>query len=747
MKSALKSLAGAILLLAAGCTHSSPFVTVQDGQFIRNGKPYTFVGTNFWYGPILASEGRGGDMERLQNELDALKELGIDNLRVLVGADGADGVYSRVEPTLQVAPGVYNDTLLVGLDRFLVELGKRDMQAVLYVNNSWEWTGGYGQYLEWATGEKTLIPLVDGYWPFMQQMRKFQTSREAQQLYFNHLRNIVSRVNSLTGKPYSEDPAIFAWQLGNEPRCFSDDPEVRAGFIGWMTEAARIVKEIDPNHLLSTGNEGLMGCEEDPALVREVNEIAGIDCMTIHIWPYNWSWVRPDHLQEDVGVAIDRTRTYLAQHKELATELGLPVVAEEFGFPRDGFLPGRGVPTTARDQYYDYVFSQVGRYLNGANFWGWSGYAVPLHEQWESGDPYTGDPAQEAQGLNGVYATDSTIDVIAAATARLRAGKLSFEGICYGHQDDLAYGHTWVVTNVENDPLERSDVKDVTGQYPALVGFDLGGIEMGDRCNLDSVPFALIRKAALTHIARGGAVTFSWHPRNPLTGGDAWDISSDQVVHSILPGGELQDSFQLWLERLGDFLASLDGAPVIFRPWHENLGSWFWWGGRLCTPEDYKDLFRLTHDYLVEERGIQNIQWCYSPNGPVSAVDYLSRYPGDEYVDILGTDIYEYVGMEGQALAGMRFRSQVRGMLTTLKTIGEEHGKPYCLSETGLEGLKDPHWWTEQLYPAIEGSGILYVLTWRNAHDRPEHFYAPWKGFEYADDFVQFAEKEDIILL
>ena len=749
MKSVLKALAvGVLALSAASCAqHRNPFVTVQDGHFVRDGKPYTFVGTNFWYGPILASEGRGGDLDRLQHELDALKGLGIDNLRVLVGGDGADGVYSRVEPTLQTAPGVYNDTLLVGLDRFLVELGKRDMQAVLYVNNSWEWSGGYGQYLEWATGEKTLIPLVDGYWPFMQQMRKFQTSKEAQQLYFSHLTNIVSRVNSLTGKPYKEDPAIFAWQLGNEPRCFSDDPDIRAGFIGWMTEAARLVKEIDPNHLVSTGNEGLMGCEEDPALVRAVNEIPGVDYMTIHIWPYNWSWVRPDHLQEDVGAAIDRTRTYLEQHKALADELGMPVVCEEFGFPRDGFQPAMSAPTTARDQYYAYVFSQVGERLDGANFWGWSGFAVPLHEQWESGDPYTGDPSQEAQGLNGVYCTDSTVDVIAAATERISQGGKADKQMLYGHQDDLVYGHSWVVTDLENDPLERSDVKDVAGQYPAVVGFDLGGIELGNACNLDGVPFDLMRRAALKQIERGGVVTFSWHPRNPFTGGDAWDISSNKVVRSILPGGEKEAEFALWLQRAGDFLASLEGAPIILRPWHENLGSWFWWGEKLCDPEDYKDLFRLTHDYLVEERGIRNILWCYSPNGPISETDYMSRYPGDEYVDILGTDIYEYVGPDGLAAAGRRFRSQVRGMLATLQTLAAEHGKLYCLSETGLEGLKDPHWWAEVLYPAIEGSGILYVLTWRNAHDQPGHFYAPWKGFEYAEDFKQFADKEDIILL
>jgi mannan endo-1,4-beta-mannosidase len=747
MKRFFKVLAMCILAVSAfACGRpQASFVTVKDGHFVRDGKPYTFVGTNFWYGPILASEGRGGDYDRLVRELDAMKDLGIENLRVLVGGDGADGVYSRVEPTLQTAPGVYNDTLLVGLDRFLVELGKRDMQAVLYVNNSWEWSGGYGQYLEWATGEKTLIPLVDGYWPFMQQMRKFQTSGEAQQLYFNHLRNIVSRVNSITGKPYKDDPAIFAWQLGNEPRCFSDDPDIRAGFIGWMTEAARIVKELDPNHLLSTGNEGLMGCEEDPALVRAVNEISGIDYMTIHIWPYNWSWVRPDSLEEDVDTAIEKTAAYLTFHKALAGELGLPVVAEEFGFPRDGFQTSMDASTNARDAYYSYVFSRIGEELDGANFWGWSGFAVPPHEQWESGDPYTGDPSQEAQGLNGVYVSDSTVGVIAKANGREWAenpGK-----ILYGHQDDLVYGHNWVVTDVESDPLERSDVRDVAGKYPAIVGFDLGGIELGNACNLDGVPFDLMRRAALKHVERGGTVTFSWHPRNPFTGGDAWDISSTEVVRSVLPGGSKHDAFMVWLQRAGDFLASLDGAPAIFRPWHENIGSWFWWGGRLCTVDEYVALFRMTHDYLVRERGLTNLQWCYSPNGPVSMSDYLSRYPGDDYVDYLGTDIYEYVGPDGQKAANRRFIRQVRGMLFELRGLAAEHGKRFCLSETGLESLKDPHWWCEVLYPAISGSGAAYVLTWRNAHDRPEHFYAPWKGFENAGDFKQFSEKEDIVLL
>jgi mannan endo-1,4-beta-mannosidase len=421
MKLTLKLALCLSLIVAAGCTAQPQFVQVKDGHFVRNGKNYTYIGTNFWYGPILASEGQGGDYTRLCLELDTLKALGMENLRVLVGADGPDGVFSRVEPTLQKAPGVYNDTLLVGLDRFLVELGKRDMQAVLYLNNSWEWSGGYGQYMEWATGEKALIPLIDGYWPFMQQMRKFQTSAPSQELFYNHVRAIVGRTNSITGKPYREDPAIFSWQIGNEPRCFSDEPAVRDGFIGWLTESARIIKELDPNHMVSTGNEGFFGCEQDMELLERVCAIPGVDYMTIHIWPYNWDWVKAESLREDLGIAMANTLEYIGRHQELSEKYGLPVVAEEFGFPRDGFEASMTAPTSARDSYYALVFSQVGTTLQGANFWGWSGFAVPLHEQWETGDPYTGDPAQEAQGLNGVYISDTTVDIVREAISNLNS--------------------------------------------------------------------------------------------------------------------------------------------------------------------------------------------------------------------------------------------------------------------------------------------------------------------------------------
>ncbi|MBR5256646.1 MAG: beta-mannosidase [Bacteroidales bacterium] len=320
--------------------------------------------------------------------------------------------------------------------------------------------------------------------------------------------------------------------------------------------------------------------------------------------------------------------------------------------------------------------------------------------------------------------------------------------ILYGHQDDLCYGHAWKVVDWETDSLTRSDVKAVTGKYPAIMGFELGGIEMGDKASLDSVDFNLIRKAVLTHAGRGGIVTISWHPRNPLTGSDAWDVSSDQVVKSLLEGGELHDLFMnQWLPRMGDFLESLEGTPVIFRPWHENTASWFWWGAKLCTAQEYKDLFRTTWTYLVQERGLTNLIWCYSPNSGCSPDEYMGRYPGDDVIDLLGLDHYAFMGPDGAEGAAERFTVELRRSLSFLQAFGIGHNKLICLSETGLEGLPDPKWWTEVLYPAVKGYPIAYLLTWRNACDKPTHFYAPWEGFVNAPDFKAFSELEDIIFL
>ena len=319
--------------------------------------------------------------------------------------------------------------------------------------------------------------------------------------------------------------------------------------------------------------------------------------------------------------------------------------------------------------------------------------------------------------------------------------------IAYGHQDDLVYGHSWVVDDPENDPIDRSDVKAVSGKFPMMVGFDLGGIELGEAANLDGIPFDLRRRAALAHSARGGIVTFSWHPRNPLTGGDSWDISSNEVVAAVLDGGQKHAEFAQWLSRAADFIASLGDVAVIFRPWHENTGSWFWWGEELCSAEDYQELFRMTWRYFTETRGLKNILWCYSPAGNSGGERAMVRYPGDEVVDILGVDSYMFVGDGTVEEARTRYQYELKGALRFITETGEEHRKLICLAETGLEGLTDPNWWTQVLLPAIEDFPVCYVLTWRNAHDKPGHFYAPWPGFEGADDFRSFCENDKIVLL
>lgn len=396
------------------------FVTVADGRFYIGDKEYRYVGTNFWYGAILASEGRGGNRERLHAELDEMQRIGIDNLRILVGGDGAEGLASHIEPTLQTAPGVYNDTILQGLDYLLVELEKRNMKAVLYLNNAWEWSGGYGSYLEWAGRGKAPIPSVDGWPAYMDFVKQYATCDSAHALFHNHIRAIVGRVNSISGEPYTECPAIMSWQIANEPRAFSD--ENKEPFARWIHEAAKLIKSLDGNHLVSTGSEGMHGCEDDIELWNTIHCYPEVDYANIHIWPYNWGWIKRDSVAEGAEAACDSTRAYIEQHYALMKKAGKPVVLEEFGYPRDGFVFTPGTPTTGRDAYYRYVFSIIAEsgMIAGCNFWGWGGMAKPAHVTWQRGDDYTCDPAQEEQGLNSVFSADTgTLAIIKEMTEKI----------------------------------------------------------------------------------------------------------------------------------------------------------------------------------------------------------------------------------------------------------------------------------------------------------------------------------------
>ena len=322
---------------------------------------------------------------------------------------------------------------------------------------------------------------------------------------------------------------------------------------------------------------------------------------------------------------------------------------------------------------------------------------------------------------------------------------LQQKGYMTGHQDDPFYGVNWGYQSADNQiPVcserGRSDVLETTGDYPAVMGFDLGGIEMGDAKNLDSVPFTRIREELLAHVERGGVVTLSWHPRNPLTGGTAWDKDDTTVVSSILPGGSQHAKFQLWMQRVANFMKTLradDGrlVPIIFRPWHENNGSWFWWGAKQCTAQQFRALWNMLQDYLLAE-GFDNLVWSWSPNLGVQQSDF-DTYPGDDRVDLVGLDAYQW-GTEQD------FVSQINKDLTLLTQRFRSAKKPLALTECGLKNLTDPTWYSRVLQPQIEKYPLCYFLLWRNY---VKEYFGPVPGQQCGDDFKKMTAQPRALML
>lgn len=331
-----------------------------------------------------------------------------------------------------------------------------------------------------------------------------------------------------------------------------------------------------------------------------------------------------------------------------------------------------------------------------------------------------------------------------------RLERLSEKGIMFGHQDDPFYGLDWAYET------DRSDIKDVCGDWPAVMGFELGGIEMGDAKNLDSVPFTRMHDEIIRHYERGGIVTISWHPRNPLTTieggglagqkfpeGTAWDVTDTTVVKNILPGGSKASLFQTWMQRVSDFLATLTTAegekvPIVFRPWHENTGSWFWWGEKLCSPDDYKALWNLLQDKLTQD-GFDNLLWAYSPGmaADLTQEKFLERYPGNDRIGVVGIDGYQWGTKED-------FQSQLDQNLKMLTQFCKANDKVAALTECGLKNLTDSTWWTSTILPGVKPYDISYFLVWRNYK---EEWFGPSLQTPDQQAFRDMVADERILML
>ena len=386
------------------------FVSAADGHFQLAGRPYFFTGTNFWQGMNMAVDGPDGNRALLNQELDRLQKLGITNLRIMASSEGPNTEPYRITPALMTEPGVYDQRVLDGLDYLLDQMGKRGLRAVMVLNNFWYWSGGMAQYVSWRDG--TSIPYPGDWGNFMTYSGRFYYCRECQTWYRDHIRMLITRVNPYTGKAYRDDPTVFSWELGNEPRLYPLD---------WVYETAAYIKSLDPDHMVTTGSEGSL--PDGSQNFTSTHSSPDIDYATIHIWPQNWGWYTPGD-PASFDSALARAHLYFANAERDCAKLGKPLVLEEFGLARD-YEPLMniyevGSPTTFRDRFYSALFDQVfasmssGGPAGGDNFWAWAGESRP-------GSVFIGDPPHETPGWYSVYDIDeSTLAVIAAHAADVR---------------------------------------------------------------------------------------------------------------------------------------------------------------------------------------------------------------------------------------------------------------------------------------------------------------------------------------
>ena len=319
----------------------------------------------------------------------------------------------------------------------------------------------------------------------------------------------------------------------------------------------------------------------------------------------------------------------------------------------------------------------------------------------------------------------------------------------FGHQDALMYGQSWWID--ERDSLfERSDVYEVCGQYPYVLGLDLGRIEKGKGRNIDSCLFKQMKEAAIAHYKRGGIITISWHMDNPVTKNNSWDYTGGNVVNKILVDSLFRQQFFIWLDAGADFLNSLVDSkghkiPVLFRPWHECNMDGFWWSGKSCTEEEYIQLWRLTFDYFVYKKKMFQLLWVYSPHDIKSEEELACRYPGDEYVDVIGYERYQ-LGAVTYKMGTERFVEGVGKGLDMTIDFSRQHKKIAAFTETGFPGIPYDKWWTEALGSAINKKRIAYVLVWRNGKSE-NYYFGPCMKSSSSSDFNQMIKVQKIKLL
>ena len=313
---------------------------------------------------------------------------------------------------------------------------------------------------------------------------------------------------------------------------------------------------------------------------------------------------------------------------------------------------------------------------------------------------------------------------------------ISKSHILFGHQHALEYGHGW------SDEPNKSDVKSVTGSHPAIVGIDFSGFSGQSKEKIE-IEKERLKKNVLATYERGGITTVAWHFNNPASGGGFYwkDSVSAAAMSLIKEGGSHHEQYKEILKTIADFAHSVkakDGtlAPMIFRPFHEFDGDWFWWGKKYTSREDFIAVWQFTVSYLRDTLGVHNFIYAYSPDNRFNSEEqYLERYPGDAFVDMFGMDDYGDFGRDGK----YDLEAAVK-KLKIISNIAIKKKKIAALTETGLESIPNTTWWTATLLKVLKSEKLelAYVLVWRNDVTSPTHFYAPFPGQVSVPDFIKF---------
>lgn len=429
-KTIAQLIAGTLLLMAFNIAQAQhpEFVTVKGHQFMLKANPLYYIGTNYWYGGFLGLEkSREKGIDRLRAELDFLKYKGVTNLRILAGPEG-DGLVSgvdRVKPPLQIAKGIFNIDFLNGLDVLLSEMDKRNMKAVIFLSNNWEWSGGFLQYLRWNGQIDDSVFRRKLSWDETRDyVSKFYSCEACKADYLKQVSYVIDHVNAITKKKYADDAVIMSWEIANEPRPMR--PYAIDEYKAWLAAVSSFIKLKDKNHLVTIGTEGYIGTE-NKEVYEAIHADKNIDYLTIHIWPKNWEWFSGNAIGAGMDSVLTKSMNYISIHELVANRLNKPLVIEEFGLPRDGHSFDLNSTTDFRDQYYQKIFSVLQKSKNnngsigGANFWSYGGIVKPVHDRWKEGDEYIGDPPMEEQGLNAVFNGDkSTWNIIVSFSKELK---------------------------------------------------------------------------------------------------------------------------------------------------------------------------------------------------------------------------------------------------------------------------------------------------------------------------------------